>query len=722
MRNENTLRTDNIENFLKSAEIEIVTRSQADKPEALILASQVQDWYLQEKTIQAENRIEMATDAAFYDGDQWTDDEKAELEERNQYPSVINLIKPTIDWLTGTEKRVRTDWKVLPTTKDGGEDAKIKTHVLKYIAEVNHAAHKKSAAFAHAVKVGLGWRELGVRGDLTDEPIFIGHVNWRDMTYDSQASDPMFIEDGRYMFRDKVVDLDVALAMFPDRAEELKLAALSTYDKHWDYANSEVQLYFRPTQISSGIQDALTTFHNRRLIVRLVEGWYRKPVKVKKIKLSDKFPWGADFDPENAEMVADVEDAQTRATLYDKVEMRMFVCVFIHPGFETNRSGGRLLLNCRSPYKHGRFPFVPIWAFRKDSDNTPYGVIRNQRDPQKDFNKRHSKAQHILSTKGVSYEEGAIDDEDKLAEELARPDFIIRFNKGKEFNIHESRELAAEHVQIATLDEQYIRQSSGVTGENMGLQTNATSGIAIQRRQNEGGVITQDLFDNSILHDQVCGEILLSLVEQFMDLPKQIAIAGDHGQEFIDINMPDETGENLLNDITARKAKFKVSEQDYNASVRQAMFEELMKLVTSLPGEIAMQLLDAVIDLSDIPERKELVRRIRQINGHSDPDDISEEEMASAEAAKKEAQAELARLQKAEQEAKIRKDNADANLKEVNASRINVQALLDAFEAAGIALVVSPQQTQMADSMVQEGKAPTGQPPAPQPQLNPQPM
>lgn len=723
MPTEQSLTTESLHSFLDGADARIVTVRDAEKPKAKQLASQVVDWYLQEMINQAPARAEMAIDAAFYDGDQWTAEEIAELEARNQHPSKVNLIKPTIDWLTGTEKRIRADWKVLPTTQDGSEDAKLKTKLLKYIEDVNHGAHKKSAAFAHAVKVGIGWREFGIRGDRTDEPIYIGHCSWRDIIYDSMALDPMFIEDGRFMFRRRVVDLDIALAMLPERQEELKLAAMNSYDRHWNSYESDVQLYYKKREMAYSVHDAIHQLQNRRLVVELVEGWYRKPTKVKKIKESDRYPWGTEYDPNDPDMVADVEDAQTDATLYDKVEMKMYVCMFIAPGMDGISTGtGRLLFNCRSPYKHNRFPFVPIRAFTKDDDGTPYGVVRNQRDPQRDFNKRHSKAQFILSTRGVIYDDGAVDDEDLLADEVARPDFLIKKKKGFDLDIHDDRQLAQEHIEISRLDEQYIRQSSGVTGENLGLQTNATSGIAIRNRQNEGGVITQDLFDNSLLHDQVSGEILLSLVEQFMDLPTIISVNGDAATEFLEINQPAPDGSGLINDITARKTKFKVSEQDYNATVRQSMFEELMKLVSSLPGEISLQLLDAVVDLSDIPERSELVRRIRQINGQTDPEDTTEEQIDEQRTAQQQQRDEAAKLARDEKLADIRKKNADAHHKEVSAGKVNVEALLEALEAAGIALLVPPQQTQMADAMVQEGQQ--GRNPAPaapqQPQL-PQP-
>jgi len=56
--------------------------------------------YQQELMAQDVNRQEMAVDAAFYDGKQWTAEDAREMEKRGQVPIVYNQIKPVINWLT----------------------------------------------------------------------------------------------------------------------------------------------------------------------------------------------------------------------------------------------------------------------------------------------------------------------------------------------------------------------------------------------------------------------------------------------------------------------------------------------------------------------------------------------------------------------------------------------------------------------------------------------
>lgn len=66
-------------------------------------------------------------------------------------------------------------------------------------------------------------------------------------------------------------------------------------------------------------------------------------------------------------------------------------------------------------------------------------------------------------------------------------------------------------------DARYIQEVGGVTTENLGRQTNAVSGKAIEARQNQGYTSTSDLFDNLRLAIQLTGERQLSLIEQFYD-------------------------------------------------------------------------------------------------------------------------------------------------------------------------------------------------------------
>ena len=130
-----------------------------DSEESMAELRKLLQWFYHERDKQAENRLQMALDDDFYDSIQW--DQGRTQRSSNpvaQIPLVFNEIAPMVDWLIGTERRMRVDWSVLPRTDDDVQAATYQTKVLKYISDVNKVQFARSRAFADAVKVGwVGW-------------------------------------------------------------------------------------------------------------------------------------------------------------------------------------------------------------------------------------------------------------------------------------------------------------------------------------------------------------------------------------------------------------------------------------------------------------------------------------------------------------------------------------------------------------------------------------
>lgn len=637
---------------------------------ALTRLRQYQEWRYEARLAHAENRMEQAIDADYYDGDQWTLDEIAELEERGQAPLVYNVLAQHINWLLGTERRTKVEWAVHPRSDDDVDLATIKTKVLKYISDVSRAPFLRSRAFADAIKVGVGWLEDGARNAPGEEPLFSRCESWRRVWWDplSREND---LSDARYLFRERWVDLDVAVAMFPDRKAELEASAeLSNL-----LSDQDEDFYISGGDRRTGEWDGVgRTYHSdsafhvgqRRRRVLLVEMWYRKPVPCKVLHCDPLASLGAEHVAKvmaiDGEVYRDDDPLHAwtqqrgHASVIDAIQMRVHCAIW---------ASDALLQEMPSPYRHNRFPFSAVWGYRRDRDGMPYGPIRNMRDPQSDLNKRQSKALHILSTKGMIADEDAFEDWDEVEEEFARPDYILKKRRDRQVEIQQDTALAEEHVMLMEHDKRFLEMTSGVTEENLGKETNAKSGIAIEARQNQGSVTTATLFDNLRLAIQLQGEIQLSLVEQYMDRPKVIRLTGDRGENnFYQINYPNGDGlGGITNDITRSKADFVVGLQDYRDTVRRAMVEAMLNLIGqigSVAPETAVALLDLVVDEMDLPNKDELVRRIRKITGQADPDnpqDIERQEQAQAAQAQKQAEAE--KLAMDEQRAKVDKLEAE---------------------------------------------------------------
>jgi hypothetical protein len=73
-----------------------------------------------------------------------------------------------------------------------------------------------------------------------------------------------------------------------------------------------------------------------------------------------------------------------------------------------------------------------MYSANVDQDGDRYGFVRNMRSSQDEINQRRSKGLHILNSRRMMAEKGALDDVEKTRTEAARPDGIIIYNPGTE--------------------------------------------------------------------------------------------------------------------------------------------------------------------------------------------------------------------------------------------------------------------------------------------------
>lgn len=667
-----------------------------DTEAARQLHEQLVSMYRQELDRQSENRFQMAVDEDYFDNIQWAEEDAAVLRDRGQAPLVYNVISTSVRWVLGSEKRARMDFKVLPRRKEEGKAAEKKTSLLKYLSDVNRTQFHRSRAFKDAVVTGIGWLEVGVQDEDDSEPIYDRYESWRNVLWDSAGTE-MDLSDSRYLFRSRWIDVDVAKTFFPGREAAIDSAAVegeqfgsfdgTDGDEAMDYAEYHREDY--------GIARNLISHKRKR--VRLIECWFKKPVRKKRIMQG---PWrGQAFDSN------DPRHQEFAESIAEKPMFAMHVAVMTNADF--------LYLGA-SPYRHNRFPLIPIWGHKRGRDGLPYGMVRGLRDIQDDINKRAAKAQYLMSVNKVILDKGAVDDIDEFREEWSRPDAVVEKNSGKTITPQdqENRRDAQMQLEMFSRGITMIQQVGGVTDELLARKSNATSGVAIERRQEQGSLVSMDFFDNLRFAEQQRGEIELSLIEQFMTGEKQFRITNARGNaDFVAINtgLPED-------DITRTKADFVVSEQDWHASVRQANTEQLVEMVAKLAPvapQVALVTLDLIVETMEITNRDELVKRIRHATGMRDPDatEPTPEELAAQKAA-----AEKAAFEQQVAQANLRKLNADAAVKEATAERMQTQTIGDRVNAQNTAVlaarevVASAGIAPVADNLLAEAGWPGAQP------------
>jgi len=662
---------------------------------------------------QSLNRMEMAIDEDFYDSIQLDINDIAILQERKQPILTFNVIKDTINWLLGTEKKLRVDFSIVSKHKGDEKEAKIKSEIFKFDSDINHAEYVVSNAFASSVKAGVGWVEAGAQNN-NDSPIFIRNEKWRNVWFD-HLSTGLMRRMSRFVIREKWVDLDVAQVLFEDRKEDLKVMSQHV-NSIYPFNPDDMVLSDPASEFDvEGQMDSMFSPRGEvlRERVKIVECQYRMPAKVQLLRMVDKsIPWGS-LEGSIYRKGNQDQDYLVKNGYFETFEvMRMIVR-------HAYWCGRIYLKDVLSPYNHWEFSLIPIWCYVRERDNMPYGVIRDLRDPQIDLNKRKSKALFLMSANQIHAEKGAFDDKMDAIIEANRADGFLEYNVGKKFEIVRNADLGAAHLSMAHDDERFIRSIAGHVDPQVAESKKDISGKALTSLK-EGTQLTSGvLFDNYYFGLQLIGEIRLTLIEQFRDAEEEIMVGqGTNKERYEAINQPQEDG-SILNPITKAKSRFVIAKRDYRESVRASMLETLTEItmyLTKTAPQVAIAMLDLVVEFMDDlgPMKSDLVDRIRKINKQHPPkSEMTEEELKKAievdEAEMKKKQA-MEQIQFMMEQAKLKSMQAKGNSDDSKAIKAKIDGVVRELEGYMAALEVAetiqlnPSVAEAADMVIKESK------------------
>ena len=634
--------------------------------------------YIEELDRQHFNRQERAKWVRYYNNDQFTAERRKKMEAVGLSPASNNMVHPIIEYLKGTERRGRIDHTVSPRSdsKQARESAQSKQELMKWLDYTNQAGFERSLATDQAFITGLGWLEVAVRQDKHGPKVLTMSEDWRNMLHDSRGR-TMDSDDWRYIFRTKVIDLDVAAAIFPGKKAELEKVAQSGSGAHLlgDWSGSTAVVGAAETASSEGsVYFVGTDLFSTRDRVMLVEAWTRDPVKRK-----DKHSGG----------VADPVSWEINCTIMTSDD---------------------IIVEAKSPYKHGRFPFVPIWAYRDIDSGLPYGPIRDLIDVQDSLNSNLMRAKFLSHVNQLHIEQSAIGSMslEQIEIEMRDPMGIAVFAdgalSGKRVNKVDHSSDVQKMMMLAQADMETMHRMSGITPENRETSQDQLSGKSRALKAEQGALLTTSIFDNLLRSRQIEGSMVLSVAEQFMLGEMAIPTEGKGAaRKFVTINKWDPQQGRFINDMAAEESEFIVGEQAWKQSHAEAMYDSLMQVLGQLAGsapQVVIALLDVVFEMHPtLPNKTKVLQRVRQATGMRDEDaEMTPEEQAAQQqqqaVAKAQFDAQMAQLQ-----ATIREAQAKGEKLEADAMAKRLESLYMAAQAAQV-LAQTPQVTPIADELL----------------------
>lgn len=603
-------------------------------------------------------RMESNEDCDYYDGAQMKPEVLRRLEEAGIPPQESNLIKPTINAVLGLEAKSRTDYKITSDDEAQSDIAEGLSARIKQMETESRADRAMSDAYSSMIRAGLGWIEVSRDNNPLAYPYRVREVHRNDIYWDWTAREPD-LSDARYLRRDKWIDREEAVRMFPKDKDLINNCwndwnTLDVYDGN----DSRMAKAYETEQTWSQQKDE---YLNRNSgMVRLCELWYRYKETAHVMYL----PTGQAIEYNEANPYHQQAVARGIVQVQKAMIPRVRVSIWLGP---------HKLMDVPSPMPHQNFPYIPFWCFRKDRSRVPYGLIRDMRGPQDQILDLDLLLYEVLNSVKLEVDDDALSLDHNTFEEVAQNMNSLRSmtilnsqrrNPQAGFRATREHALAAQVFQLVAERRQRIESVSGVYRAMLGQGTEASSGVAIDNLVEQGATVLAEPNDNFRYARRLCGQHLLAFaIEDLIGKPTRIAVKQGANQKTIYFNRPIDTpgGPVIENDIALAQVKVVLEDIPSSPSFRRQQLNAFAEMVKAAPPQYQLVMYPAMLELSDVPNRHELADQMRKVGGVAGPQTPEEEQVMQAKAQQADAiQQKVVALELQLKEAQVMKTRAEA--------------------------------------------------------------
>lgn len=543
-----------------------------------ILNHKFHRWLVNAENFERDWRKRNQRNFDFYDGDQWTADEKETLINRGQQPTVLNLIRPTIDMVLSLEVEKRSDLQVVGRNPDDVEIGDILTALLKQVRDQSSADFFESKSFRDGIIGGRGWLFVDLErkqdreiGKIVPGQVFVRHIPWEEVFIDPYHRLPDGT-DARFIIRKVWVDRDILKQRYPKKADKIDGVFNEDYEgieyrAQKDAPDRATYKYYDP------LSGRVCTCHC----------WYK--------------------------------DARGR------VRFVLFADEVFLEGDPEDDSANE------PPNKVDCYPLIPFTAFRRRQGD-PQGLVEHLIDYQVQINKLNSKYLWDISTNRLMIENDALDVAENSVEEAriewARPNGVVITNPGGlskirvEENLRELQYLDS-HLQLLM---GLMQRTSGVNDSMTGIGgQNERSAMQQSNRILQGASMQTQILENLHFTKLQTNKVMLRLIAEHYKKGIMVRILMPNGTyEFKALNqdMVDPETQQIV-DVLNRIDDVLQYDVILNrvppfSSVRERacqMFTEAAKSGV-FPPEIVGQVM---MELLDIPNKKIITQKMEQLYG-----------------------------------------------------------------------------------------------------------
>lgn len=542
------------------------------------------------------NREMALEDLKFAAGDQWDAETREEREGRGRPCLTINVLPQFIGQVIGDRRLNKTTIRIRPFKEGTQQIADIRSGLIKSIEAYSRAERVYDAACEDQVTCGIGNFRVDLEyagNDVFDQDIKINPIpNPLGVIWDRMSVDPTG-RDARHCFVVDAMPKDIYDEQFPDH----------------------------PAPASLG-DDVVAQGWFASDVVRLTEFWelVDKPATFALMADGDvKDVTGKDLDSLGEELWRDPNTGKTRVRESFRTYARMhLVC-----GFAILGEAYEIPLT--------RLPIIRVEGrtIRVGEDRVRFGLVRYAKDSQRLKNYWRSTAAEAIAlapkAQWVADAAAVEKREDDFRDSHRTGDPLLIVNKGQSANIKrvDPPPVPAALIQEAQMNQQDIKDTTGLHDASLGVRSNEVSGKAIQARQREGDVATVVFHDNVNASIQEAGDVINQLIPVAYDAVRTVRVIGeDDKHKLMVINDP---ADDNSPDITLGKYDVSLETGPNFSTQRQEALDTMMTLIQTSPDLMAISG-DIVAKNMDWPGAYEFSERMKKWIGQTSPGLLDEED------------------------------------------------------------------------------------------------
>jgi len=575
-------------------------------------------------------------DYAFTLGEQWSEDEKAALEDQKRPALVFNRIRPLINVVAGYHRENSSRLKVSPE----GQEDKIFTEVFDraflFCDKVGKFTYKQGYQFDDGCACGKGWLEAVLGYDR--DPIF-GEIRWLHLKPWQIYVDPDSVEydineDAGYVFKVCTYTKAKLIELFPKKEKAIKgftvdndtaVDNVSVLGEEDDYGNRPGGRSVEGTRIAEPEFDmdmplTVKEYWRKKMVVKYFIVQDGEAIKFETREEAERY--AASLQPKSSGApqlpgmppVLQIPDRNWKAPkVFDRKVPEMWVAI---------RVCGHILLDAKSPFEpyttmYPFFRFIADWSPSAETEELKaMGVTRPLKDPQREKNKAKSQYLHILNTSAHSGWKG---DENALSEpgwqELKKlgssPGVVLRQTPGTKLEQIQPVMPAQGHLLREQSADEEFKQISNINPDLLGIADKTTSGKAIGLRIRQAVTALVRIFHNYRYTKEVMGKFLVGIMPLLFSARKLGKVIGT---QYMRINQLDEGKlAAYLQMIKDAKYDLVVAEADNTSSIRSEIFGQLIELAKTPAGQyLPPELLVDYMEIENSKEVKDAIAQTRQ--------------------------------------------------------------------------------------------------------------